>query len=153
MSIQQAFQSQYFAALKMLREAIVRCPPSIWDSPRDRDRTWFKAYHTVYWANSYLPRSVRKVLAPWRGRGAPNDWKGHRKRGGRAPISKKDLLEYLGFLEQRVVEIRSYPRDRLERQLANLRHIQQHTGELYERLGSRQPIQLHWTEEVHRKIS
>jgi hypothetical protein len=155
-------QSQYLSALKMLKEVIVKCPPTAWNDPRDSDKTWFKVYHTLYWAHRYLG-GPRRDSVPWKGRGKPNDWKGHRKLNGGVPISKKELLEYLGLVEQQVVErlrvndfeavsgYTSSSMDRLEMQLVNIRHIQQHTGELYERLGVRQEITLRWAEYVHRK--
>ena len=36
------------------------------------------------------------------------------------------------------------PFNKLELQFYNIRHIQQHTGELYERLGTRENIELDW---------
>jgi hypothetical protein len=36
------------------------------------------------------------------------------------------------------------PFDKLELQIYNIRHIQQHTGELYERLGTSGSIELSW---------
>jgi len=36
------------------------------------------------------------------------------------------------------------PFNKLELQFYNIRHIQQHTGELYERLGTRANIELDW---------
>jgi len=40
--------------------------------------------------------------------------------------------------------------NKLELQFVNIRHIQQHTGELYERLGAQMDIRLNWTERRHR---
>jgi hypothetical protein len=34
-------------------------------------------------------------------------------------------------------------------QFVNIRHIQQHTGELYERLGTRRNMKLDWAERRH----
>jgi hypothetical protein len=162
MNTQRTIQSQYLAALKMLKEAVVKCPPADWNDPRDDDKTWYKVYHTLYWTHKYLG-ATRKDSIPWKGHGKPNDWKGHRKLNGGLPISKKEILEYLNFVEQQVVErvrvldfeggsgFPGSPMDRLEMQLVNIRHIQQHTGELYERLGTRENIQLRWAEQVHRK--
>jgi len=152
MNILNVVQSQYLAALKMLKEAIVKCPPSVWDAPQDKDKFWYKAQHALYWAHRNL-QATDKHFVPW---------KGHRKPDGRVPISKEDLLEYLAFIEKRVADRNTAadfaePRsqglrfDRLEVAIASIRHIQQHTGELYERLGSREGTRLSWTEYVHRK--
>ena len=32
MDIQNVVQTQYLAALKMLKEVILKCPPSVWDA-------------------------------------------------------------------------------------------------------------------------
>jgi hypothetical protein len=37
-----------------------------------------------------------------------------------------------------------YPVNKLELQFINIRHIQQHTGELFETLGTRENIELDW---------
>lgn len=153
MNAKAAIQSQYLAALRMLKEAVVKCPPAMWDDPRDRDRFWFKAYHTVYYTHKYLQPSIRDFVR-WQGRPKPKP--GH-------PISKAKLLEYLEFVQQEVLV--RVPKtnlagpsgfygsrmDKLEFTFVNIRHIQQHTGELYERLGSRADAKLTWADHVYRK--
>ena len=67
------------------------------------------------------------------------------------------MLEYLAFVEKQVEErvpvtdleaesgFHWYPVNKLELQFINIRHIQQHTGELYETLGIRENMQeLRW---------
>ena len=51
MDIRSVIQSQYLAALAMLKQAIVKCPPALWNDPGDRDAAWFKAYHALYYAH------------------------------------------------------------------------------------------------------
>jgi hypothetical protein len=36
------------------------------------------------------------------------------------------------------------PFDKLELQFYNIRHVQHHTGELYERLGATEDVELDW---------
>ena len=72
------------------------------------------------------------------------------------PYSKRDLLAYLDHclaqVESQVdamnLEAESgfdwLPFDKLELQLYNIRHIQQHTGELCERLGAHGEIEVGW---------
>jgi hypothetical protein len=163
MNIQGAVQSQYLAALKMLKEAIVKCPPSVWDPPRDRDKIWFRAYHTLYWTHKYL-QARRKDFVAWKGRGNANDWAGKRSSTGASAISQEELLEYLAFVEQEVTRrvaatnfaassgFRGFKIDKLEFALVNIRHIQQHTGEIYERVGSRVRLTRSWVEHVRRKV-
>ena len=144
-------QSQYLAALKMLKEAIGKCPPKLWNARQDKDKAWAKAYHAVYWAHKYLqPR--RRDFVRWMGRDMEN---------GGVPISKEELLQYVRFVEQQVVDqmratdfeaasgFAGFDMNKLEFHINNIRHIQQHTGELYERLGTRAHAKLRWSEQVH----
>ena len=151
MSLQRVIQSQYLSALAMLKQAIVKCPLALWDAPRDKDRSWFKAYHALYYAHLYL-QATRKDFVRWRGRGKPIS---------SPPLSKEEVLEYLAFVEQEVIRrvpltdleadsgFQGIRVDKLELQFVNIRHIQQHAGELYERLGARGNINLPWAERRH----
>jgi hypothetical protein len=153
MNAQKVVQSQYLAALKMLKEAIRKSPADIWNARQDADRFWFKAQHTLYWTHRYLHAADKRFAA----------WRGHQKPRADAPVSKADLLEYAGFIEQQLARHMSgrvsktpAPDNRfdisgLEHHIINIRHIQQHAGELYERLGTRAGATLHWTETVSGK--
>jgi hypothetical protein len=35
-------QSQYLAALEMLKQVIVKCPVALWNAPGDKDKSWNK---------------------------------------------------------------------------------------------------------------
>ena len=55
MDVRSALKSQYHAALKTLREAIEKCPDSMWDDPADGPAAfWRVAYHTLFYAYFYL---------------------------------------------------------------------------------------------------
>jgi hypothetical protein len=72
------------------------------------------------------------------------------------PYSKEELLAYYeicrAHVEEQVPildleaesEFEWLPFDKLELQIYNIRHIQQHTGELYERLGTFANVELDW---------
>jgi len=145
MNTQKIIQSQHLAALAMLKQAIVKCPPAAWDNPQDKDRFWFVAYHTLYYAHRYL-KAQEKGYARWEKRQ-------HSQQG--IPFSKEEILERLAIVEQDVTEQISmmnldsktgaagFLANNLELQLYNMRHIQQHTGELYQRL-SEHNVKLSW---------
>jgi len=145
MKIKSIIQSQYLAALAMLKQAIVKCPPAAWNNPRDKDRFWFVAYHTLRYAHLYW-KAQDKGYPRWESRG-------YSKQG--IPFSKEEILERLALVEQDVAEQISImdldgksgyawiPTNKLELQFDNIRHIQQHTGELYERL-SKYKVKLPW---------
>ena len=94
MNIKPILQSQYLAALTMLKQAIVECPPEAWDNPQDKDRFWFIAYHALRYAHQYL-KAKEKGYARWEQRRHSNPGK---------PFSKEEILEKLALVEQDVVE-------------------------------------------------
>jgi hypothetical protein len=146
MNMHRAIQSQYLASLEMLKQVIVKCPETLWDAPGNQDKFWRKSYHALFYAHLYL-QNAEKDFVPW---------EKHHDPDGEMPFTKEEVLEYLSFVEQEVIdcvprtnlEAESgfywLPFDKLELQLYNLRHIQHHTGELYERLGTQENIELDW---------
>ncbi len=146
MNIKQVIQSQYLSALAMLKEAIEKCPEDIWYDPNPKFKIWSKAYHTVFFVHFYLQDSEKDFV----------EWEKHHDPDGDIPFSKEEVLEYLAFAEKQVMErvpltdleaesgFYWYPVSKLELQFINIRHIQQHTGELYETLGIREGSELRW---------
>ena len=149
--------SQYLAALEMLKESIARCPDAIWDDPGDKARFWHVAYHALFFTHLYL-QDVEEDFEPW----AKHRQGIHRlgqvpsEQETVEPYDKDTVLEYLAFCQQQVAErvpqldleagsgFHWLPFDKLELQFYNIRHIQQHTGELMERLGTRAGLELPW---------
>ena len=149
MDIHAAVRSQYLAALEMLKRSIVQCPDAMWDDPVDRNRSWYVAYHALSVTHCYL----LDTEADFQPRpGLPDD----RLDLTGAFVCRADVLGYLSFCQdlvnERVPKLdlgapSGFPRlriDKLELQLYSIRHIQQHTGELMERLGSRAHIDVDW---------
>ena len=145
MKIKPILQSQYLASLAMLKRAIIKCPPEAWDNPQDKDRFWFVAYHTLRYAHLYL-KAQDKGFPRW-------EQRLHSNQG--SPFSKQEILERLAAVERDVAEqipimnldektgAAGKLANKLELQIYNIRHIQQHAGELYERLGA-YPVKLGW---------
>ena len=146
MDIKHVLQSQYLASLAMLKEAVVKCPLQVWDDPQDKFKFWSKAYHTIFYVHLYVQQAEKDFV----------QWEKHHDPDGDIPFSKDEVLEYLSFAEQEIrrcvpvsdLEAESgfhwYPVGKLEMHLINIRHIQQHAGELFECLGMREKIELHW---------
>jgi hypothetical protein len=146
--------SQYRAALAMLRQAIAACPDALWDSPDDKARFWHVAYHALFYTHLYLQDTL----------GAFRPWSKHRQGSHRfdaqgdaaLPYDRATVLEYLDLcvdeVQARVPQIdlaapsgfEWLPFDKLELQIYSIRHVQQHAGELMERLGSRAGLELDW---------
>jgi hypothetical protein len=139
-------QSQYLAALEMLKQVIVKCPVALWNAPGDKDKSWNKAYHALFYAHLYLQETE----------GHFQPWEKHHDPDTGEPFTQAEVLEYLAFVQVQVRErvpalnleaesgFHWLPFDKLELQFYNIRHIQQHAGELYERLGTRANIELDW---------
>jgi len=153
MNIRRTIQSQFLSALAMLKQVIVKCPPSMWNAPKVRNRFWYTAYHALYFAHLYL-QDTRKDFTRWRRYGKPSS---------SAPLSQQETLEYLAFVEAEVARrvpamdlkapsgFQELHVDKLELQLVSIRHIQHHAGELYERLSGRRDIKLTWIEQQRRR--
>jgi hypothetical protein len=139
--------SQYHAALEMLKQSILACPEALWHNPDDHTKFWQVAYHALFFTHLYLQESEQAFSL----------WSGHREeyrfeREARTPLAepapKAIVLEYLAFCQHQVVENVStmvfdaasgfdwLPFSKFELQLYSIRHIQQHVGELMERLGT-----------------
>ncbi len=76
--------------------------------------------------------------------------------GEDAPYTREELLEYLALCRRQIEErlpstaldapsgFHWLPFDKLELQFYNIRHIQHHVGELYERLASAGGAEVGW---------
>jgi hypothetical protein len=152
--------SQYLAALEMLKECIEKCPEIMWNNPLDKNKFWHVVYHALFYTHLYLQDS-EKTFTPWK-----NHQEAYRRLGKNPdtsqqveeliPVNKASMLTFLSFCQQQVrdilpeknLEIASgffwLPFSSLELQIYSIRHIQQHVGELMERLGSQAEIDLLW---------
>ena len=137
--------SQYYAALAMLKETIVACPDELWHHEDDENKFWQVAYHALFYTHLYLQPS-EEAFEPW---------PGHREtyrlgvQDGAEPATKATVLAYLDFCRREaakkvptiVLDAPSgfdwLPFSKFELQLYSIRHVQQHVGELMERLGPR----------------
>ena len=154
MSIRLTIQSQYYAALMMLKSAVEKCPEELWADSDYVNPFWHVAYHVLFYTHFYLSRTEKDFI-PWE---KHRDEITHLDPSVKAiePYSKDDILDYLGFClsevegQVNVVDLHAasgfywLPFDKLELQLYNIRHIQQHTGELCERLGAHGEIEIGW---------
>ncbi len=153
MSIKDSIKSQYHASLDMLRQAIIKCPDSLWDDREYRNVFWHVAYHALRYTHLYLQPSAQSFV-PW----AKQKEAYHRleKLPIGTPYSKEDILEYLEIcreqVEKQVASLEPdapsgfewLPFNKLELQFYNIRHLQQHIGELCERLGAAGGIDVDW---------
>ena len=161
MDYRDVIRSQYQASLEMLKQVIAKCPEPIWDNPGDKTKFWHIAYHALFYTHLYLQGSEQEFL-PWVKHRKDYQFIGplpgppHRQPEIGEPFTKEDVLAYLDVCQQQVDEkmrqleldaesgFSWLPFSKLELELYNIRHIQQHAGELMERLGTRAGIEIDW---------
>ena len=157
MKTSEVIASQYLAALEMLKETVTRCPDAIWNDAGDKAKFWHVAYHALFFTHLYL-QDTEEDFTPWAKHRQEARSLGQASSAAEAvePYDKDTVLEYLAFCQQQVAErvpqldleagsgFHWLPFDKLELQFYNIRHIQQHTGELMERLGTRAGLELPW---------
>jgi hypothetical protein len=166
MNVPEVIISQYQASLEMLRQAVTKCPESIWNDPGDKTRFWHIAYHALFYTHLYLQDS-EQTFTPWIKHReeyqflGPLPWPPHAPPQIGEPYDQSSVLEYLAFCQQQVVErvpqldleaasgFDWLPFGKLELQFYTIRHIQQHTGELMERLGTRAGVEIDWVGAKH----
>ena len=161
MKHQEAIISQYLSVLEMLEQTIVKCPDAIWNNSGDKTRFWHIAYHVLFYAHLYLQDSEQTFTAWTRHRDEYQfigqvPWPPHAQPKIGEPYDRETVLEYLAFCRQQVVERVTHldldaasgfpwlPFSKLELQIYNIRHLQQHTGELMERVGTRAGLEIDW---------
>ena len=162
MDLPTVIVSQYQAALEMLRQSVVKCPQSFWDRAEDKTKFWHVAYHALFYTHLYLSDS-EATFTPWVKHRqeyqfmGPTPWPPHEMPRIGEPYDKATILEYADFCRRQVDERVPWldlespesgfdwlPFGKLELQFYNIRHLQQHTGELMERLGARAGIDVDW---------
>ena len=59
-NVHEIIAGQYRASLAMLREAITKCPESLWLAPDYPNTFWHIAYHVLYCTHMYLQNSYQE---------------------------------------------------------------------------------------------
>lgn len=144
--LRDALKSQYHASLAMLRQTIEECPDHLWNSGNPPRQFWRLIYHTLFFTHLYLECSDKDF----------RQWEKHRdevesdaegEKLDATPYSKAELLEYWELVDRRVntqvdkIDLTSpesgipwYKMPKLDHQIVNIRHIQEHAGQLRDRL-------------------
>jgi len=162
LNIKSVLISQYLAALEMLRKAINSCPESMWVDSEPNNKFWHIAYHAIFYTHLYLQHSEEDFM-PWEEHREDLQFMGnlpgspHDRPPIEEPYSKEEVLAYLELCREQVSAVVPtldleredtgfywLPFNKLELQFYNIRHLQQHTGEICERLGTGAGIDVDW---------
>lgn len=165
MDIKQIITSQYLASLEMLRQAVLACPPEMWNDSAHKNRFWHVAYHAVFYAHIYL-YPTEEDFQPWEKTRENYQFMGalpfppDDQMSPEFAYSQADVLEYLELVKGLIAPVVAsldlqgpsgfywLPFSKLELQFYSMRHVMQHAGELYERLGRERGLELHWVGHV-----
>ena len=133
---------------------IEKCPEVLWTDASYQNPFWRLAYHTLIYTHFYLsPRE--EDFVPWDKFQKDLQLLGREIPGTRI-YSRAELLDFLTLvLDQVEIKVEALdldtesgfdwlPFNKLELQFYNIRHIQQHTGELCERLGAHGEVEVAW---------
>ena len=161
MDHRDVIRSQYQSALEMLKQAIAKCPESLWNDPADKVAFWRIAYHALFFTHLYLQPAAQDFV-PWAKHRkdyelmGPPSWAPDQIPRIGEPYTREEVLEYLDLCRRQVDDhtcqldldaasgFEWLPFSKLELQFYTIRHIQQHAGELMERLGSRAGMDVNW---------
>lgn len=159
MNVKPVIRSQYQASLEMLKQTILRCPESLWDDKGYTNRFWQISYHALFFTHLYLQPSL-EAFTPWAKHREQAEQMGSPPRSQEtetgAPYTKEQILEYHELCQKQVEErvaslnvdaasgFHWLPFGKMELQFYNIRHMQQHIGELCERLGTSANVEVDW---------
>jgi hypothetical protein len=148
--LREALKNQYHAALRLLQQAIERCPDHEWT--KGEPGFWQVAYHTAFYTHLYLQPNLA-AFKPWEHAREEVHFLGalpeppHRPPKLGEPYAKAQLLEYVakcqGIVDAAIDALDLTARDagfpwyrmsKVEHQIHNIRHIEHHTIYLSARL-------------------
>jgi hypothetical protein len=159
--IHQAIQSQYLATLAMFQQAVENCPASLWSDDAPQNPFWQIAYHALFYTYLYL-YPCEADFEPWPQQQADAHFMGalpyppHTKKQIEKPYSQDEIVDFLNFCRERIpglvkqIDIHApsgfdwIQLNKLELQFYNIRHLQQHVGELCDRLFEGAGVNVDW---------
>ena len=165
-TLSAALERQVRAALAMLRDAVERCPESLWLDPAPTNACWQVAYHTLYFTHLYL-QPDEAAFRPWPGHQAdvqhPDGIAGPDDPASPLPLvpvpyTRDQVLAYVDQLDDGLHDALQAldllapdsgfswyrPMGKLEHQLVNLRHLQHHAAQLADRVRNHAGVGVDW---------
>lgn len=146
MEIRKAIESQYLAAMAMLKQTVESCPAELWTAGQHPRNYWRIAYHAVYYAHLYGSPNL-DAFQPWAKQleDCSSLWESPPVE---EPYTKKDILEYIQLVQDSIPNLLDstdfdssdsgfhwYPNiNKMEHLIMSVRHLQGHVGQLSELL-------------------
>lgn len=145
-NLKPALKGQYHAALDMLKGAIEECPDAIWIGGVPPRQFWRLSYHTLFFTHLYLQVHSEEFV-PWEHHRDEVESDQERERLDATPYSKAELLAYWELVDAMVdpqldqIDLSApgsgfswYKIPKLDHIILNIRHIQEHAGQIRDRL-------------------
>lgn len=157
MDIKHSIKCQFGASMKMFKQAVDKCPDNMWDDRQFLNPFWHIAYHTLFFVHLYLQES-KESFTPWEKHIKDYEFLDFESETGKSSTaySKKEIFKYLEFVKSITgdcvdeleldaeVGFDWIPFNRFELHIHNIKHIQHHTGQLFERLRTSGNIPVEW---------
>jgi hypothetical protein len=155
-------RQQFGAAISMLENVMSACPDEIWGDRTAEPEYWYTAYHTLFWVDLYLSGAVEGFVPP-----APFNLD-ELDPAGLLPervYTKAELQKYLDHCRGKLQTILEAMTDETfgkrcrfgwgevsyaELLLYNMRHVQEHAGQLSHILGQKTGSAPGWVTGVKR---
>ncbi len=162
MDVHKTVASQFHAALSMMEQTVRTCPDDIWDVPGQVNPFWRVAYHALFYVDLYLQPSEEE-LTPWEEAREGYHFLGplpvppHTPQPtADQPYNREEILAYIDYLRSHVdrtvptIDLAApsgfhwLPFDKMELQIYNIRHLQQHVGDLSTVLLTQAGLEINW---------
>src|SRR5688572_3101347 len=102
MELKRALKGQYHAGIAMLRQAVERCPDTLWTSGTHPRNYWRIAYHAAFYVHLYL-QTNEAAFVPWSNhRESISDLWEDAEPPVLEPYSQEDIVEYLDYIDKNV---------------------------------------------------
>ena len=161
--IRQSLTRQFEAALSMLHNSLVDCPPNQWEQPVGAYPFWHAAYHCLFYLDLYLSPSEAAF--------APQPFHRHEYQyfdvnpegesvTADEPYDKETLLRYATHCRKKLEQVMAsemeqslegpsgfwwYPIPRAEFHVNNIRHVQHHAAQLSLHVRRTAGVQVPWS--------
>lgn len=162
MDLHKTVASQFHAALSMMEQTVRTCPDDLWDVPGQVNPFWRVAYHALFYVDLYLQPSEEE-LTLWKDAREGYQFLGplpvppHTPQPtADHPYSREEILAYIDYLRSHVdrtvpaIDLAGpsgfhwLPFDKMELQIYNIRHLQQHVGDLSTVLLTQAGLEINW---------
>ncbi len=145
-ALKGALKGQYHAGMDMMKGAIDACPPEMWAAGKPPRQFYRLAYHALFYTELYLQVHVDDFVR-WEHHRDEVEGDEHTEILEPEPYTKEQLVEFWQRVDDRIdplidkIDLSAkdcgipwYKIPKLDHVLLNLRHLQEHAGQLRDRL-------------------